>query len=94
MSKGMSNLIKMTHAAQDSKIFLHVGYNSKNKFCKMSSDVDCLPPDCTNYRTAQFDNLDDLKGKVKRIEELGYEVCIDTPYYSYETEGANEYTMD
>ena len=87
MSKQMHNLISMTYAAQDGKIFLHVGYNSKSKFCKMSSDVDCLPPDCTNYRTAQFTDLEDLKSKVKRIEELGYEVCIDTEYYSYETEG-------
>lgn len=87
MSKGMSNLISSTYAAQNNKIILHVGYNVNTKYCKMSSDKDCLPADITNYRLAQFDNMDDLQCKVAIIEKMGYTVCIDTEYYFYETAG-------
>ena len=85
MSKGMHNLISMTHAAQNTKIFLHVGYNKNSKYVKMTSDKDCLPADISLYRTAEFENMDDLKNKVKLMEDLGYTVCVDTEYYFYET---------
>jgi hypothetical protein len=90
MSQGMHNLIGMTQAAnKTSRLFLHVGYNDHDKSVKMTSDKDCLPPDITYYRTAEFTGMDDLKSKVKELEKY-YTVCIDTEYYFYETE-VNKY---
>jgi hypothetical protein len=85
MSKEMRNLIRITHAAQNNRLFLHVGYNTRTKFCKMTSDKDCLPADITHYRTAEFKNKEDLQNKINMIEGEGYFVCVDTEYYFYET---------
>jgi hypothetical protein len=86
MSKGMHNLISMTHAAQNKKVFMHVGYNNKENWVNFCDDKDCIPADITQYRTAEFESMADFWEKIGRIEnELKYHVVVNTSYMFYET---------
>ena len=78
MSEAMTRAINKTFT-------LLVGYNTKTMFCKITNTRDCLPSDITDFREAQFKDKDDLMLKVHQIENLGYEVSLDTGTIFYES---------
>ena len=65
---------------------LHVGYNTKEKTVKITTDKDCLPTDINYYRLVEFESKKDLYNKIEMIENIGYHVCLDTTSEFYETE--------
>jgi hypothetical protein len=63
----------------------YVGYNQKEKTCKITNDIDCLPPDITGHVKHVFDSMFDLGRKVAQFESAGYDVIVDIDDFTFES---------
>lgn len=64
---------------------LHVGVNASDKTVTLTDDRDALPPDITQYRTAEFVSRKDLDDKITAMELIGYRITLDMTGSFYET---------
>ena len=78
MSKGMSNLIRMTQAAntlddKGSSFFRFICVDEDSKTCYIMPDPKLAPPHLEAKRYC-FENQEDLTDKINQIKGAGYKV--------------------
>ena len=68
-----------------SPLVIHIGYQRCLNRYKLTTDVDCLSPDISDYTVRGATDYQQLMSCAKALEAKGYSVCVDTGDLFYET---------
>jgi len=69
-----------------SPLVIHIGYQRCLNRYKLTTDVDCLSPDISNYTVRTASDHEQLMRCAKALEVEGYLVCVDTGDLFYESD--------